>query len=129
AGNYVYKLQSIDLDGSDEFTEPVAVSMTSLVEQPLVPLEFALLQNYPNPFNPQTTIRFDLPASAEVSLVVYDMQGRIVRTLMAGHQGAGVHSAIWNGTDDAGRAVASGLYIYHLTAGEFSDIRKMTLLK
>ncbi|MBN1464371.1 FG-GAP repeat protein, partial [candidate division KSB1 bacterium] len=129
AGNYVYKLQSIDLDGSDEFTEPVSASMTSLVEQPSVPLEFALLQNYPNPFNPQTTIRFDLPASAEVTLVVYDMQGRVVRTLVSGHRDGGAHYAVWDAMDDSGRTVASGLYIYHLTAGEFSHIRKMTLLK
>jgi hypothetical protein len=87
------------------------------------------LENYPNPFNPQTAIRFDLPAPLEVRLTIYDAQGRVVRTLVYGHQTAGVHNVIWDGRNNAGLAVSSGLYLCRMHAGEFSQIRKMTFFK
>ncbi len=94
-----------------------------------IPVEFALHQNYPNPFNPTTTINFDLPADADVKLVIYDITGRTVRTLVSGSITAGYKKIVWNGRDDFGRGVATGMYIYRLVAGDFVDVKKMTFLK
>ncbi len=94
-----------------------------------VPLTFALEQNYPNPFNPSTTIRYQLPQDREVSLVVYDILGQVVKTLVRGQQKAGAYSVQWDATNDAGFRVSSGMYIYRITAGTFTESRKMVLLK
>jgi hypothetical protein len=95
------------------------------------PLSYAVLfPNYPNPFNPTTTIRFDLPRPAAVSLSVYDVVGRTVRTLIAGaNHRQGPHSIVWDGRDDRGVAVASGVYFYELRAGREVLARKMVLSK
>jgi hypothetical protein len=95
-----------------------------------VPTEFSLEQNFPNPFNPSTTIRFALPKEAPVTLVIYNMLGVPVRTLINGEQlGAANHQVTWDGKDDAGMTVPSGMYLYRITAGSFQATRKMTLLK
>jgi hypothetical protein len=89
----------------------------------------ALRQNVPNPFNPMTNIAFELPRAARTTLVVYDMAGRTVRTLVDGMLPAGEHSATWNGTDERGRQVATGVYLYHLRSGELDEVRRMTLVR
>ena len=94
-----------------------------------VPDEFALHQNYPNPFNPTTTILYDLPETATVHLVIYDVLGRQVRTLVNQDLTAGYHKAVWDATDDMGRPLSGGLYIYRIKAGSYSKTRKMVLLK
>jgi len=89
-----------------------------------------LAQNVPNPFNPSTTIRFSLRQRSKVTLSVYDVRGRRVRTLVRGVRTAGVeHVVAWDGRDDAGAAVSSGVYFYRLVAGSFTQTRKMLLLK
>lgn len=93
------------------------------------PEAFELDQNYPNPFNPTTNITYQLPESASVKLVVFDLLGREVRTLFDGELGAGSHTAVWDGWDMAGRAVASGTYLYRLSAGGRVVTRSMMLLK
>lgn len=93
------------------------------------PMAFELRQNVPNPFNPSTTITFALPESAPVTLAIYDTNGRIVRTLVNGAGAAGLHEVVWNGLDDNGRAVASGVYVYRLTAGNDVSIRRLTLVR
>ena len=85
--------------------------------------------NRPNPFNPQTTISFQTPQSGEVALSVYDPAGRLVRTLVAGRLGAGSHSARWDGTDAGGRAVSSGVYLYHLSTLGETLTGRMTLIR
>jgi hypothetical protein len=89
----------------------------------------ALGTNYPNPFNPRTTIAFSLARRGVVSLAVYDVAGRRVRTLVDGSRDAGPHTVAWDGRNDAGVSVASGVYFCKLVAGEFSDTRKLVLLK
>ena len=100
----------------------------------LIPEETALLANYPNPFNPETWIPYQLAELAEVTLTIYDMNGRLVRRLAIGHQTAGRYqsrsrAAYWDGRNQPGESVASGLYFYTLTAGDFTATRRMLILK
>jgi 1,4-alpha-glucan branching enzyme len=88
-----------------------------------------LVANYPNPFNPVTTIRFELPASSLVSMVIYDAQGRQVRLLIDGFKPMGSYAVSWDGRNDQGQSVASGLYFCKIQAGQVREICKMTLLK
>jgi len=92
---------------------------------------FSLAQNVTNPFNPATTISYSVPegASERITLKVYDLRGRLVRTLVEGIRGAGTYSVYWDGTDESGRQVSSGVYLYRMQAGEFIQSRKMVLLK
>lgn len=85
-----------------------------------IPTEFGLDQNYPNPFNPSTQIRFYLPQDERVTLKVYNPLGQEVRTLADGFESAGIRTINWNGRNDQGHRVASGVYIYKLTAGNFT---------
>lgn len=94
-----------------------------------VPTDYALDQNLPNPFNPSTTIKYQLPASGEVSLVIYNLLGQQVRTLVKDNLEAGFHSVLWDGKDELGKQVASGVYIYRLQSGDFSTAKRMMLLK
>jgi len=88
-----------------------------------------LFGNYPNPANPSTVISYGLPEALHVQLRIYDMLGREVKTLVEGYQEAGTHQASWNGRNAAGASVASGLYLYRLTAGPFVEVRRLLLLK
>ena len=99
-----------------------------------IPAETQLLANYPNPFNPETWIPYRLAEDALVKLTIYDGSGQIVRTLDVGHQTAAVYESrskavYWDGRNGLGEQVASGVYFYHLSAGDFSAIRKMLILK
>jgi hypothetical protein len=95
-----------------------------------VPTEFSLSQNYPNPFNPTTSIKFGLPVQAPVTMEVYNVLGVKVRTLIHGEvMSAGIHQMEWNGKDDAGSAVTSGVYLYRINAGTFQVTKKMMMLK
>lgn len=95
---------------------------------PTAPKAFTLLQNYPNPFNPSTVIRFVLPQSGQARLAVYDILGRRIRTLVEGMRPAGEQQVMWDGRDDAGATVASGIYFYRLEANGLTQTRKLTLL-
>ena len=125
-------------DGSLAFREGIK-NLENLLAS-LIPEETALLANYPNPFNPETWIPYQLAESAEVTLTIYDINGQLVRRLTLGHQAAGMYqsrsrAAYWDGRNQLGEAVASGLYFYTLTvrsetrAGEFTATRKMLILK
>ena len=95
----------------------------------LLPDEFALHQNYPNPFNPVTTLRYDLAEDALVIIIIHDMLGRQVKTLINRTQDAGYKSVIWNATNDYGKPVSAGIYLYQVQAGEYISTKKMVLLK
>ncbi len=94
-----------------------------------IPTEFALFQNYPNPFNPTTEIRYSLPVNEKVELAIYNALGQKIKTLLNTRQEAGFHSIAWDGTNNRGKAVSSGIYLYRINAGMFSAIKKMILLK
>jgi len=94
-----------------------------------LPQAFNLYNNYPNPFNPVTTLRYDLPEDALVNITIYDIMGRIVRTLINSQQNAGFKSIQWNATNDAGSPLSAGLYLYKIQADNFVQTRKMVLLK
>ena len=93
------------------------------------PLVFSLSQNAPNPFNPETIISYALPQSEQVKLVIYNVLGQEIRTLVNAFKPAGRYRVVWNSKDDFGRSVSSGIYFYQITAGEFLDTRKMLILK
>ncbi len=92
------------------------------------PTQFSLEQNMPNPFNPVTTIHYFIPSRSFVELSIYNISGQLVRTLMSDMQTQGYHSVLWNGRNDAGTRVSSGVYIYRLKAGDLIQSRKMSLI-
>ncbi|MFC1725563.1 T9SS type A sorting domain-containing protein [candidate division KSB1 bacterium] len=101
-----------------------------ILEKPIVlPTDYALDQNYPNPFNPETTIKYAMPVSGNVKIVLYNILGQKVRTLVENDMKAGFHKVVWNGRNDLGVKVASGMYIYMIKAGDFRASKKMVLMK
>ncbi len=92
-------------------------------------IEFRLNQAFPNPFNPSTTISFDLPEEVSVRIDIFDVSGRRIRTLLNEPKSAGTHQVVWNGQDDHGNSVASGLYVYRIQAGDFVQSKKMLFMK
>ena len=94
-----------------------------------LPTVYALHDNFPNPFNPMTTIKFDLPRSGQVKLAVYDIAGRLVKTLVNEVRAASTHTVLWDGTDAGGRRVASGTYYYMLVTDDYQATHKMMLVK
>ncbi|HKW14195.1 MAG TPA: FlgD immunoglobulin-like domain containing protein, partial [Candidatus Krumholzibacteria bacterium] len=117
-----YRYQIGVMDGDGEF-------MSQIQRVQVAPLQSRIDQNHPNPFNPQTTIHYTLSTPGRVTMAVYDATGRLVRTLLDENQSAGARDVTWNGQDDRGTPVASGVYFYKMTAGKFSQTRRMVLLK
>ena len=122
----------VEDDGSLAFKQGIENLQNLLAS--LIPEETVLLHNYPNPFNPETWIPYQLAHAADVTLTIYDTKGVLVRQLDLGHQQAGYYTnrtraAYWDGRNHLGEAVGSGLYFYHLHAGDYSTLRKMVILK
>ena len=104
----------------------IALSLVS----DMVPMKFALSDNYPNPFNPTTNISFSIPMQTDVRINIYNIMGQLVTNVTNEQLNAGTYSMQWNGTDQSGNMLPSGLYFYELEAGnEFRQIKKMTLVK
>jgi hypothetical protein len=106
--------------------------ITSVREQGLVQnvlSSFVLRQNYPNPFNPSTTIQYDIPHTGEITIAIYDIQGRLVRSLASLTQQAGTHSAVWDGRNDSGLNVSSGNYFCRVDFNRSFLVKKLILLK
>ena len=119
-------------DGSFVFQQGIANLQKLLAS--LIPKETALLPNYPNPFNPETWIPYQLEEPVEVTVFIYSANGTLIRTLALGYQSAGIYrsrarAAYWDGTNEMGESVASGIYFYALSAGEFKATRKMLVVK
>ena len=112
-----------------EETEEAVVTAVETFDQASVPQAFSLAQNAPNPFNSNTVIRFALPQPSQIELATYNLLGQLVAVLVQGPSEAGTFSVRWDGRDQAGRAVASGVYLYQLRAGEYTEVRKLLLLR
>lgn len=91
--------------------------------------KYQMTQNYPNPFNPETTIKYQLPNATDVTLKIYNNSGKLVKKLVNTKQAAGYHTVLWDGKDDYGCQVASGMYLYSIKTKEFSQIKKMILVR
>jgi|GEM_PF-6106582 len=117
-------------DGIDIIvTDTTITGLEPTDERPVLPKHYVLEYNYPNPFNPETTIKFGLPENAQVRLTIYDLQGRQVWQYGNTMSAAGWHTIKWNGRDAHGALVSTGMYFYRLQAGDFVQVRKMTLLR
>ena len=121
-GKYYYRIKLVRSDGSIAYSPEVQVIVTP-------PVRFTLRQNYPNPFNPRTEICYDLPYDADVHLAVFNELGQHVRTVVHTRQLAGQKVVEWNGLDDNGFRVATGIYLYRLTVNSCSSVKKMMLLR
>jgi len=126
-----YYLNQIDLDGTTTRSQVIEVLLSpTAISQQALPIANALRQNYPNPFNPETTISYDLNGESIVILTIYDLSGQIIRTLVNDQaMSAGHYKSVWDGRDESGAKVASGVYFYQLRAGGFIAKKKMTLLQ
>jgi hypothetical protein len=116
-GKHSYRLKQIDNDGNFEYSKTVQVEQ-------LIPNEFTLKQNYPNPFNPSTKIRYSLPEASFVKIIIFNLLGEEIQTLVSEEKNAGLHDIDFNASK-----LNSGIYLYRIEAGNFSQIKKMTLLK
>ena len=129
--NTVYVVEVSD----EEFTvishegEFVLTNTLLSIDSDIIPDVFTLHQNYPNPFNPITLLSYDLPKDEFVNITIYDILGKMVKTLVNSSQTGGYKSIVWNATNNKSESVAAGLYLYMIQAGEFKQTKKMLLLK
>jgi len=131
---YFYYLEDIDIAGEKSRFEIIKVVVPSAKPVETIPKEFRLLQNYPNPFNPETWLPYELAADATITIRIYNVNGQLVRQFSLGKQKAGRYvdkrkAAYWDGKDQTGKAVTSGLYFYTLKAGDFQATRRMVIVK
>ena len=119
-----YRLKQIDLDGTVHYTDPIIIEIPTSVAENNVPSEFSLQQNYPNPFNPSTIIRYGLPRTLAVRILVYNTIGQQVELLVDQEQQAGYHEVAFHAD-----GLASGVYFYRIEAGSFVDTKKMLVVK
>jgi hypothetical protein len=115
--------------GGPGYTILIHYGTLSQNENTGLPTKYALHQNYPNPFNPITAIHYDLPERSHVMIMVYDIVGHEIRTLVNDQQNAGFNSIVWNGKDRFGRTIGTGVYFYRISSEGFIKTRKMILLK
>jgi len=127
-GTYWYQIADVDYQGVRTFHGPVSAQAPDLI-----PEAYALRPNYPNPFNPETTIRFEVPAdpasNGKIALAIYNNLGMVVRTLVSGSVQPGIHAVKWDGRNDRGDQMASGVYFLRLQAGSFVQTQKMLLVR
>jgi hypothetical protein len=126
---FLRTLKPLSAQDSYSFSTSTDNITLGLAEAVVKPESFLLEQNYPNPFNPTTTIRFYIPKEGNVELKIFDLLGREVRTMTEGFLRSGIHSFVWNGKNDNGFQVSSGVYIYRLKSGSYMQSKKMVLTK
>jgi hypothetical protein len=139
---YFYYIESLDTEGLREKSDIINIAFISKIlritlpdkQTIIIPAITMLFQNYPNPFNPETWIPFQLASQQEVTVRIYDIHGRLVRYLELGKLPAGFYlqrngAAYWDGRNDTGEPVANGIYFYQLSAGEFSQMKRMVIIK
>lgn len=130
---YFYYLEDIDITGERNKSDVIKVVVPAKSVMP-IPKEFALLQNFPNPFNPETWIPFKLAQDSSVTIQIYNPKGQLIRTITLGNRNAGIYTTkdkavYWNGKDNLGEKVSSGVYFYQMQAGDFRATRKMVIVK
>ena len=129
-GTYHYYVQAVYETGASVPTQTVTFEYPySDGDDPTSPYVTRLEGNYPNPFNPETTFRFSIKDAGNARLDIFNLRGQLVRTLVNGNLNAGQHQVVWNGKDQAGRSVSSGVYLYRLTAKNYSSTKKAMLVK
>ncbi len=111
------------------FPESLGSDVKEIEGDNIKPSDFSLSQNYPNPFNPTTNFQFTLPKSSHVKIEIFNIVGQKVAILVDGDMKPGIYAADWNGRDVNGKSVSSGIYFYRMQAGDFSDMKKMVLVK
>jgi len=116
------------LEGTNKITVPTEETF-ALERKAVIPIAYTLHQNYPNPFNPITQIEYDLPRESHVHLVIFDILGREVITLFNEIQKPGYKSTVWQGLDNNSQQVGAGVYFYQIQAQDFTETKKMVLLK
>ena len=121
------EVSMISSNGPFELT--IDASSLAVADEGMLPTNFSLHANFPNPFNPTTSIKYDLPENADVSLMIYDIMGREIRHLVNEIQNAGFKAIMWDGTNNYGHQVGTGMYLYQIRAGSFLQTRKMILMK
>ncbi len=134
---YYWRVKAVDSDGlvtwgSNSGAAPwqFQFNPTSVMApETNIPKEFSLSQNHPNPFNPETIIEYQLPISCHVAIIIYNTLGQEIRTLIHGEQQAGYHQIVWDGRDNSGQKVGTGIYLYQMRAGEFGALKKMVLIQ
>ncbi len=126
--NYGYTVSALYDIAESATSDTIYLDYVNVDELGL-PLEYALHQNYPNPFNPITSVRYDLPEATHVKLVVYNILGQKITTLVDQQLSAGYHSITWSGLSDAGQPVSSGIYMYRMESDGFTEVKKMMFLK
>ncbi len=132
-----YSMSRLDVEGTSlsgwnamvraEFVYYLATGAEQIIDQ--MPVTNLLKQNYPNPFNPSTNIEYSVSENGNVKIVIYDILGRNVKTLVDEIQTKGVHRIMWDGSDNHGRKVAAGVYLYHMAADHYSAVKKLNLIK
>lgn len=122
-----------DSGNTSAFSQPAVITNVENLEDVNIPETFLLSQNYPNPFNPETTIRFEIPFTgkhaAKVELCIYNLQGQLIRTLINDERSPGAYQVQWDGLDETGNVVATGIYLYRMRVGEFTATKKIALMK
>jgi len=129
---YYYWLESVSLDGISSYYGPLTVTIGDPTQEPLPPevlMATKLLNAYPNPFNPNTNIRYSIKDAGKVRIDIYNMKGQVIQTLTAEHNTPGFYQIAWDGCDANGNPVASGIYMYRMTSGNYSSAKKMVLAK
>jgi hypothetical protein len=121
--------EEYELNGSEGIVVNGDVTGFTLKKAPEIPLTFSVSQNYPNPFNPETSIRYEIPAENFVTISVYNIMGKKITDLVHEIRPVGYHHTTWNSTNMHGESVASGVYIYTITAGDYRAVKKMVMIK
>ncbi len=129
---YYYRITAVDsADNVSEFTDPVEVrtDITTMVDNSNIPEKFDLSQNFPNPFNPETKFKYHVAENSKISLVIYNLLGKKIKTLVNEYKTPGVYIITWDGRDEFSNKMVSGIYLVRFRAGNFSQTRKLVLQK
>ena len=130
SGDYIYNITAVyDGDWESDWSVDAPVTVTGTTNNILIPVRTELSGNYPNPFNPTTTIKFSLKEDSDVSIMIYNIKGAVVRTLIDGEMNKAYHEIIWDGKDNTGKQVGSGVYFYKMKAEKYTATKKMILMK